>query len=238
FVEKLAAGIQPAPADFSYRDDTGTFFQLWRLPADPRLEAFFRGRRLYIADGHHRYQCNLRYGRAQRRPAAAYILTCFLNAAEVESQVNSFHRYLAAAGPDLLRRLAGRFHLQPAAGAPELLAGLKPGWLGFGFAGRFYRFRIPARPGPEVVYLHKKILAGLLDRSDESVAYEPDGLALAAGLDKPAGAAFFLPPVSIGRLHRIWEAGRILPRKSTYFYPKVPSGLIVYRNDLEHFNRG
>jgi len=41
--------------------------------------------------------------------------------------------------------------------------------------------------------------------------------------------AFILKPVTAGVIKAIADAGDRMPRKSTYFYPKVPSGLVFYR---------
>ena len=47
-----------------------------------------------------------------------------------------------------------------------------------------------------------------------------------------AQACFFLNPVKIGQVRDIAFAGRVLPQKSTDFYPKLLSGLVLY--PLEH----
>jgi len=40
-------------------------------------------------------------------------------------------------------------------------------------------------------------------------------------------AAFLLDPVSLDDIFSVTKAGGILPQKSTYFYPKVATGLVV-----------
>jgi uncharacterized protein (DUF1015 family) len=44
-----------------------------------------------------------------------------------------------------------------------------------------------------------------------------------------AQACFFVTPVTISRVMEIATAGRVMPQKSTDFYPKVLSGLAMYR---------
>ena len=41
--------------------------------------------------------------------------------------------------------------------------------------------------------------------------------------------AFILKPVSAAVIKDIADAGDRMPRKSTYFYPKLPSGLLINR---------
>jgi uncharacterized protein (DUF1015 family) len=41
--------------------------------------------------------------------------------------------------------------------------------------------------------------------------------------------AFLLSPLKPGVIKAIADAGDRMPRKSTYFYPKAPAGLILHR---------
>ena len=46
---------------------------------------------------------------------------------------------------------------------------------------------------------------------------------------KEALCAFVMRPVSCQVIKNICESGELMPQKSTYFYPKFPSGLLMYR---------
>jgi hypothetical protein len=52
--------------------------------------------------------------------------------------------------------------------------------------------------------------------------------AIAAIEDGTAQIAFLLPAPSVGDLIAVAEAGDRMPPKSTYFFPKVPAGLVIY----------
>jgi uncharacterized protein (DUF1015 family) len=56
--------------------------------------------------------------------------------------------------------------------------------------------------------------------------------ALAAVARADAQAAFLLPGGSIAELMAVADAGETMPAKSTYFWPKVPAGLVIH--DLGH----
>jgi uncharacterized protein (DUF1015 family) len=43
-----------------------------------------------------------------------------------------------------------------------------------------------------------------------------------------AERAYLLPPIPWGVFTAVVEAGLRLPPKSTYFYPKLPAGLVIY----------
>ena len=56
-------------------------------------------------------------------------------------------------------------------------------------------------------------------RADEAVALVDNG---------EAEAAFLLRPPTIEQVRAVTEAGRTMPQKSTYFYPKLFSGLLFH----------
>ena len=50
-------------------------------------------------------------------------------------------------------------------------------------------------------------------------------MAVAAAIAKPSGGPPFRPP-TLAQVQEVVEAGEIMPEKSTYFYPKLISGLL------------
>ena len=68
------------------------------------------------------------------------------------------------------------------------------------------------------------------DMAGAFLAYSDDGLdAINRVLDQEYQLAFILSPVKPGVVKAIADSGDRMPRKSTYFYPKVPAGLIFHR---------
>jgi uncharacterized protein (DUF1015 family) len=64
--------------------------------------------------------------------------------------------------------------------------------------------------------------------------YSPDPYELMNQVDSdPLNVAFFLNPVKIQQIINIASSGNKMPPKSTYFYPKVLSGLVVYKFEKE-----
>ena len=96
----------------------------------------------------------------------------------------------------------------------------------------------PAWRALDVSVLHKLVLEGLLGIDQEKLA---QGEYIQYVKDTPnamddsiaqidAGqkqAAFFMNPVKIQQLKLVTDAGERMPQKSTYFYPKVYSGLTI-----------
>jgi uncharacterized protein (DUF1015 family) len=90
----------------------------------------------------------------------------------------------------------------------------------------------------DIVQLHKCLLEGVLNISEESVRNQQNvsycreaGDALAQVQSGKAQMAFLLNPVRIEQIRNIAFAGEVLPQKSTDFYPKLLSGLTVYALD-------
>jgi uncharacterized protein (DUF1015 family) len=93
-----------------------------------------------------------------------------------------------------------------------------------------------AQRGLDVVLLHRLILEKGLGITAEAVAaeknlgYEREMEAAIARVDRgEAQLAFLLNPVRVQQVADIALAGEVLPQKSTDFYPKLLSGVAIYR---------
>ncbi len=197
-------------------------------------------RPVVIADGHHRYETMLAY-RDERRAAAGgidrdapfeFVLGYFVNAFDPGTEIRAIHRVLRGAGADPRQRLAqAGFAVEdlgdaPAAALLERLALRRKDAHAFAFAsahGSLLASR-PRGPRLDVQVLHDELLAPL----GGAVTFdaEPDrvrGIARA----EPGAWAVFLNPLEPEELFRVVASGAVLPQKSTYFAPKVPSGLVL-----------
>jgi uncharacterized protein (DUF1015 family) len=88
----------------------------------------------------------------------------------------------------------------------------------------------------DVVLLHQGILEPALGITPQAVvseanlSYEREAAASIDAVDKgKAQVAFLLNPVSIDLMMRVATAGEVMPQKSTDFYPKLLSGITMYR---------
>lgn len=265
--------VEQGPPSLHGKTDDGVEHQLWRL-TDPQaiaqVAAQLRDRRIYIADGHHRYETMLAL-RDELRTDPTYrgldsaieygsIFLC--NASDPGLLVFPTHRALhSLPGFDLaalLPRLAERFELDERTGttngesdAATVQATLAekgeraPSML-LASGGRFIYLTL--RPGAadqiagpavlrtlDVTVLHALIFEQLLgiDRAaQEAQTYlryiKDTSQALAAASDKGANqAVFLLNPTRVQQVMAVAEAGEVMPQKSTYFYPKIASGLVL-----------
>jgi uncharacterized protein (DUF1015 family) len=92
----------------------------------------------------------------------------------------------------------------------------------------------------DVVLLHEYILSRVLKLDANSATSGPtvdfvrdESDAVALVREAKAQVAFLVNPTPVEQVQTVARAGLTMPQKSTYFYPKLPAGLIMY--DLEHF---
>jgi uncharacterized protein (DUF1015 family) len=99
---------------------------------------------------------------------------------------------------------------------------------------------VPALKGPEVLrtldvtLLHALVIEEILgiDRaaqeSQTNLRYVKDtGAALALAKDSGVQAVFLMNPTPVAHVKAVADAGEVMPQKSTFFYPKLASGLVI-----------
>ena len=87
----------------------------------------------------------------------------------------------------------------------------------------------------DVVLLHQGILEPALGVTPHAVAsesnlfYEREFAAAIDAVDRGAQVAFLLNPVDVDVVMKVATSGEVMPQKSTDFYPKLLSGITMYR---------
>lgn len=239
------------PPAMEYRDDSGVRHRLWRVTEPPDVaryqEALARAR-AYIADGHHRYATALRW-RDETGPDGAWTLGCFTPLDDPGLLVLPYHRVLAQAPPldearELLReafvvsdapdvRQAARAAAQSTAryafglaepGGRALVAESRPA-----AEGLLPHAAPPALRVLDTFFAHEALLPRVLRVPEQAVGYVHSlEHARAALEDGSARMALLLRPTSVRQIVDVSEAALSMPAKSTFFFPKLPSGLVVH----------
>jgi len=95
----------------------------------------------------------------------------------------------------------------------------------------------------DVVQLHKILLEGVLNLSEESIRNQQnlsyvreasealDAVQAQGGEKNAANIAFLMNPCRVQKMREVALAGEVMPQKSTDFYPKLLSGLTAYALD-------
>lgn len=218
----------------------------------------FEHAKLLIADGHHRYETALAYRRELREKdcpqgvaACDYVLATLVSFRNPGLVVYPTHRLVQKVDPALLRalpkKLEHEFELRKCDGAGELAKAVENSRiLAFGvwiLDPETYIFATPKEARGSVnpiedlsVWIvQEKVLKKLLGYSDNmldtkvNIEYvkgtRPTRELMESGEFQ---ACFFVKPPSIDQVMAIAQTGQKMPHKSTYFYPKIWSGALLY----------
>jgi uncharacterized protein (DUF1015 family) len=200
----------------NWSDHQGTEHRVWRIEDTAGIVAAMRDKPLVIVDGHHRYEAALRYGRERR------VMMCFVRMESPGLRTLAAHRVvsgLTESRVEELMRLGRRVDSVDFA-APA-------GRVRFGMAlpGGLWQIELPRGEGQlNLTVLHERVLNG--------ASYAPcRGIETAIGLVESgrAQAAFLVEALEVSEVARLALAGKTLPQKSTDFYPKLASGVTIYR---------
>ncbi len=206
----------------------GVRSRLWRVGDPAAVEAalgLVRGP-LIIADGHHRYETALRYHEEEGTEASAYVFGVLVAHDDPGLEIFPTHRL---AGPPL-PELNGRFRLtELPGGAADGLARLgdlprgRPAFVLLRADGAMLAETEPVADGP-AGELDTAVLDGLeLDDVRFTPSAEEAERAVASG---EAEAAFLVRAPTVEQVEAVALAGETMPQKSTYFFPKLTSGLL------------
>jgi uncharacterized protein (DUF1015 family) len=221
-------GAMAGPPALEVTDESGTRHRLWTTPGlPPELVETIRSEPLMIADGHHRYSVALAYReemRARSGPGPWDSLMMLVVAAAAEDPpVLPIHRLLPTGPPP---EASGERVVDLA----EILATVRDEDLTYGTVtneGGVVTHRVASLNGqpPTVCALHEQ----LLDRHVEvELRFVPDAAAAEAEVRMREGsAAFILPATTVPRVWSLVQAGQKLPQKSTYFWPKPRTGMVI-----------
>ncbi len=222
---------------------------LWAV-TDPEDIAAARGaladEDLYLIDGHHRAAAAATHRRVTGDDGHLMLSVVFPYS-ELKSQ--TFHRILRPIDTDqLVADLSARFRVE-AAPSLEKVVDRGPAWIALAVGGdetSWYLVELPpalpdasgSRLDIDPVRLRQHVLQPLfgIDESgaDPRLVHRPgpdDAEAISVLRLGPGQAAFWMRPVPPDVLLSVADRGGTMPPKSTYFVPKVRSGLFIRLTD-------
>jgi uncharacterized protein (DUF1015 family) len=226
----LGEAMIEAPAR-EVTDESGTRHRLWVAPNGfEDVAQVIRDRRLMIADGHHRYTVALAYREEMRAKVGPgpwdSMMMLIVDGATEDPPVLPIHR--------VVTEPTGGRHQAPEGervrDLAEVFATLRDEDLTVGIVqieeGQVvHRVATLVGEPPAVCALHAQLLDGLPGIELRFLADAVE--AEEAVLSGTASVAYLLPPTKVERVWRLVEAGEKLPQKSTYFWPKPRTGLVI-----------
>jgi uncharacterized protein (DUF1015 family) len=172
--------------------------RLWRSESGPDVA----DRQLLIADGHHRYETALAFHAEDGVEASAWMMVVLVSTHEQGLTIFPTHRIAQ--------------HVNGVRGTPIDEPGDElPGVVLYRNGG----YELLDADGLDVE---------VVDRLEaQGVSYTPHRAQAVAAVDRgEAEAAFLLRPTRIDDVFRVARRGDVMPQKSTYFFPKLTSGLL------------
>lgn len=243
--ELLAPGGTPDGVRLGHAvDGEDVTHELWALPAS-RVEAVAAAvgsAPVVLADGHHRYETGLAYQREVREANGNLsgpqdlIMALVVELSERELVVQAIHRLLTGLPPgvDLAAVMAGHFELTPAGSLDQVDSSFLTRMRGAGALGLLlpdgvWLARPSARTEEESEYPLDSARLGvaLAELPGVELTYQHGVENITAALRQgEAEAGVLLRPAEVGTIEAMARARRLMPPKTTFFYPKPRTGMV------------
>ncbi|HEY3901915.1 MAG TPA: DUF1015 family protein [Chthoniobacter sp.] len=248
-IDTLVADVRKGVPLYDFTAPDGIQHTVWRVAgAQDFVAAFGQVPVSYVADGHHRTASAVRVGRERREANPAHtgneeynwFLAVLFPASQL--QILPYNRAVkdlnGHSKEDFLAAVSRAFTLKPN-GSPR--PG-HPGEVRMYLDGAWYdlTWQPAANADPisqlDVTGLQDRLLAPLLGIDDPRTSKRIDFIGGIRGTDElvklvdsgKAAVAFSMYPTTVEQLMAIADAGQIMPPKSTWFEPKLRSGLFIH----------
>ena len=253
-IDRLVAAAAPAPPLYDFTTPDGVAHTVWRV-ADPApyRGAFDGVASAYVADGHHRSASAARAARQRRaedpRPRGdaeyAWLLAVLVPAAQL--RILAYNRVITDLGGRAPEEVLGALGTIGRLSATADPVPPRPGVFCFYLERRWHRLELPDdsidRSDPlralDASLLQERVLGPVLGITDQRTDKRIDFVggirgtrALEARVDSgDAALAISLHPTTVEQLMAVSDAGHVMPPKSTWFEPKLLSGLFLHSLD-------
>ena len=248
----LASYTSGEPPYMEARDDDGALHRLWQCD-DPEktkmIVSEMADKPVFIADGHHRYETAFEFHREMSGKRTGgegvkpydYVLMFLVNMADEGLTILPTHRLIKEMPDDIIQSLSEYFEMEEVRGNFDIAQRLSGKTRAFGFfrEGRDIWHILTYKGGDlsevsphlrdiDVFILHELIIKKIFHTTD--IGYEMDvGEALGKVRRGEFNAAFFLNPTRVEDVETAARSSMRMPPKSTYFYPKLLTGLVLHK---------
>lgn len=256
-LEKIFDCLQNSPAYFDFVDASQVRREMWLLK-DPSsisaLQDLIHSKKLLIADGHHRYETALHLFRSNKSPKNAYLQAYFTNTKSPGFEISAIHRVTTLPSQmdegQFLTHLQKHYRVKQieAAQMDELLRPSSEKSIrficAFGDSRTFYMLERDQSNDreAEIFDLQTRIFEevfgwDLHQVSKGKIHFENSREEFLSALGKlRKSVGFYLPPTDLKLVMDVVQDGTRMPQKSTFFFPKLASGLVIYELGSEEEN--
>ena len=230
-------------------DMDGSVHRLWKIKDRDALDIIadeLKDKAVFIADGHHRYETALEYQKEMHAGEGSpdspkpydYVLMFLANMSDEGLTILPTHRLVKNIPDNALDLLSFDFKISEIKGCCEITDVISGKRDVFGFykgGNVWYKLTYKGQGVPDVqpelkyldvTVLHELIFNKLLNIKD--IAYEMDvDRCLKLVKENEFQAVFFLNPTQVEDVENVALASLRMPPKSTYFYPKLMTGMVL-----------
>ncbi len=252
-IRNIITRVKKTPALYDFTSVDGISHRVWTVREDADIRdignAFADTKAIYIADGHHRCASAVKVGLKRREEHPGYTgneeFNYFLSVlfADEELMIMDYNRVikdLNGLDPEgVLAKLSGLGTIEEKSGVYKPEA---KGCVGVYLEGKWYKLSFKDEllsddpvEGLDVSILQKNVLAPLFGIEDPKTDKRIDFVGGIRGLSElerrvssDCKIAFAMYPTSIGELFAVADANLLMPPKSTWFEPKLRSGLFIH----------
>ncbi len=252
--EQIHDKVSNTPPIINALSGEGVRSKLWKITEPGLLESISNalvGSTVLIADGHHRYETALNYMKFRKKSSGdssgeseyEYVMM-YLSRAESDGLIiKPTHRVISNAGPltfeNILNQVMGKFDVKRVSLKIAAASLGKEEFLmvtGQHNTEHDYVYKLSPKElhkesfrNLAVMQLHTSVLGSIISEKYGGIEYTKS-MDEAVELVRTRGyeLAFILPPLSALDIFDVTFAGEKMPHKSTYFYPKIPSGLVFH----------
>ena len=257
-LKQIMADVMTEAPLYDFVSEDGIGHTVWKIGGRETVEkireAFGKIPNTYIADGHHRAASAVKVGLKRRAENPGYTgqeaFNYFLAVLFPEDQlmIMPYNRVVkdlnGITEEEFLAAVSEKFRVEPAGGAAY--APTAKGTFGMYLGGKWYK--LAAKPevtaavsgdpvkSLDVSVLQDYLLGPVLGIGDPRLDKRIDFIGGIRGLgelerrvSEDMTVAFSMYPTSIGELFAVADAGLLMPPKSTWFEPKLRSGLFIHR---------
>lgn len=267
-VYSMVDGCSQGKPDMEVTDPDGTVHRMWCVSDKDviaKVTAAFADKKLYIADGHHRYETALNFhkhlcaeGRAVPGDQSGYIAMMLVNMENTGLVVFPTHRIVRDlpefSAEKILAECKAYFDIAETSGEQmqstlnQLYRDGKKAFAMYSGKGNCHIMTLrdesavkkllpemsDAYCGLDVSVLHSLVLERIFGIDKENMANQKNltytrvlSEALEAVDKGEANCSFILNPTKVAEIRDVALAGEKMPQKSTYFYPKLITGLVM-----------
>ncbi len=239
---------------YDFISSDGIRHRVWKISDSESVQSIRENFRqvdsVYIADGHHRCASAVKVARMRRKAHPDYSgreeFNTFLSVLFPDDQlmIMAYNRVVkdlnGNSAEAFLEKVSGRFQVEKSDGAayPD-----RKGRIAMYLARHWYMLTAPVSDQEDdpvgqldVSILQRELLTPVLGigdlRTDTRIDFVGGirGLAeLERRVEEDCSVAFAMYPTSISELFAVSDAGLLMPPKSTWFEPKLRSGLFIHR---------